>query len=533
MSKRCVIYCRVSTAEQAAPGHHSLDAQETLCKRYADAHTLQVIEVLRDEGYSGRTTRRPGLRRLLEYTGTEPPQPIDAILVQDTSRMGRDSTEYMLFRRDLRQRSIELIAVTQPNIDSSPEGMLVDTIMAGINQYQSEEKARRVSIAMMKKFEDGWWPSRAPIGYLNVVRDGHHILAPDPERFPLMQLAYREYATGRHTQEGLLRILTEQGLRDHEGRNITRGGLNKMLANPFAWGLMRWDGQERQGRHEPLTDRQTWEHCQHVTAEHNKYVSRARKHTFLLAGLTTCALCRAHHTRTVNRKKRKRYVHCQGRARCPQPYIPENALEAQVADLVQRIELSDAFITAVIERIHDVFERRATITGRKKAILLREQTLAEEKRRAAEHKLLAGVLTDEAFGRLVPEITVELDRLKRRLDDLEGSRRIDTSVLREVFQIAKDIPAAYARSQPAMRRRYIEFFFTEFIVKDRTIVRPVPTPFFATLLQFDRVRTKGVWQPSVNTNLTAEQYVQFVPWLSEQLVKLRGLVLHENLARSS
>jgi DNA invertase Pin-like site-specific DNA recombinase len=202
MKNLCVIYLRVSTAEQAAPGHHSLEAQEILCRRYAEGRGLEVVEVLRDEGYSGRTSRRPGLRRLMEYAGPRPPAPVAAILVQDTSRMGRDTTEYLLFRRQLRERGIELVAVTQPNIDASPEGRLVDVIIAGINQYQSEEKGRRVAIAMRKKFEEGWWPGWAPLGYANGDEGGLKRVVPDPERFHLVRLGFGEYATQEQLRDG-------------------------------------------------------------------------------------------------------------------------------------------------------------------------------------------------------------------------------------------------------------------------------------------------------------------------------------------
>lgn len=162
---------------------------------------MKVVEVLRDEGASGRTPDRPGFRRLRRYSTDQPRPAIAAVLVQDTSRLARNSVEYLLFRQILEKRGIALIAVTQPHLDASPEGRLMDTIVAGINQYQSEEKGRRVAIAMKKKFEEGWWPNLAPLGYLDVVRSGRHTVVPDPQRFQLISLAFEEYATGRYSQE--------------------------------------------------------------------------------------------------------------------------------------------------------------------------------------------------------------------------------------------------------------------------------------------------------------------------------------------
>ena len=109
------------------------------------------------------------------------------------------------------------------------------------------------------------------------------------------------------------------------------------------------------------------------------------------------------------------------------------------------------------------------------------------------------------------------------LKSLESARRLDSTVLREVLLTAKDIPGTYARATPFMKRRYIDFFFTEFIVRDRQIVQAIPTEFFRTLVEFQRVRTDQNWQPSVNANRTVEWYDRFSSWLSEQLVLLKGL----------
>lgn len=524
LTKACVIYARVSTVEQAAPGHHSLDAQEALCRKYAESEGYKVVEVIRDEGYTGRTTQRPGMKRLMEYTGNRPPTAVAAILAQDTSRVGRDTTEYLLFRRELRERGIKLVAVTQPNIDASPEGQLVDTILAGINQYQSEEKGRRVSIAMQKKFDDGWFPGWAPLGYSNVTHDGRRTIAPDPERFELVRLAFAEYATGRYTQGTLLRFLSEKGLRDLRGKPLSRTSLNQLLANPFYWGLMRWNGRERIGRHEPVTERSIWERCQAVTAEHNHYSLRERKHRFLLAGLTLCASCGHRHTHSVVPRKKKRYYHCQSHRHCPEPYIPEDALERQVTHIVSEIRLSDEFITRVVEQVRAVFTRRNTLQDTRKSTLLRRRTLAEQKRDLAEQKLVAGVLSDDAFRRLMPQIARELDEIHRELETLEASRRVSTDTLEEVLRFARDIPAAYAQAPPLLQRRYLEFFFRAFVVKDRKVIETVPTEFFQTLLEGAKVRNRPNWYPRLNVNRTKIQALIHLFANQEWLGKLRELM---------
>jgi DNA invertase Pin-like site-specific DNA recombinase len=524
MAKSCVIYSRVSTAEQAAPGHHSLDAQEALCRRYCEREGYWIAELIRDEGYSGRTTNRPGFRRLLEYTSTQPPCSVQAILVQDISRIGRDTTEYLLFRRELQRRGIELISVTQPNIDTSPEGRLVDTILAGVNSYDSEQKGRRVSIALEKKFREGWWPGWAPVGYLNVVVGGHKQVAADPTRFPLVQLAFRLYATGRYTQDRLREVLVEKGLTGRDGRPLPRMTLNHLLANPFYWGLLRFNGHKRMGQHPPTTDHRTWEKCQAVTAEHNRYVARRSRHRFLLAGLTVCARCGTHQTHSVVARKGKRYYHCNSRAQCDEPYVLAEDLEAQAARALNSIRLTDAFIGRVVAKVRCVFKDRDREIQAERTSLLRKKEALEQKRNLAEEKLLSGVLSDDAFTRANRRLVTQLTSITNRLTDLEDARQVDTDSLQQILRLARDIPTAYHQAPDDLKQRYLRFFFTHFSVRDRKIVKAHPTEFLAALQKAGSVRSTPNWLPGRELVRTVGVLLRNTAWLREKLEIGAGVV---------
>ena len=52
MVQNALIYCRVSTEEQAREGF-SLDAQEKFCRAFAKQNNFRVVETYRDEGKSG------------------------------------------------------------------------------------------------------------------------------------------------------------------------------------------------------------------------------------------------------------------------------------------------------------------------------------------------------------------------------------------------------------------------------------------------------------------------------------------------
>ena len=64
--KNCAIYTRVSTDSQAEKEFSSCDAQEEKIKSFiASQENWQVFKVYSDAGYSGATTERPELQKLL------------------------------------------------------------------------------------------------------------------------------------------------------------------------------------------------------------------------------------------------------------------------------------------------------------------------------------------------------------------------------------------------------------------------------------------------------------------------------------
>src|SRR5262245_23891727 len=83
-------YLRVSTEDQAAEGM-SLPAQRARVAAYAIAHGLDLVEVLSDEGISGkRTDNRPGLQEALRRLRKRETGALIVVKLDRLSRSTRD-----------------------------------------------------------------------------------------------------------------------------------------------------------------------------------------------------------------------------------------------------------------------------------------------------------------------------------------------------------------------------------------------------------------------------------------------------------
>ncbi|MCI0706090.1 MAG: recombinase family protein [Ignavibacteriae bacterium] len=145
-----LVYCRVSTEEQAVKGF-SLDVQEKLCRDFAGRNGYDPIGVYRDEGRSGTSLDRPALKDLLQRCQQQ--KDISAVIVQETDRLARNTKDHLTIRAVLQKANVKLISVAQPMLDDSPEGNMIDTILASVNQFQSDINSRKTKKSLQEKFD--------------------------------------------------------------------------------------------------------------------------------------------------------------------------------------------------------------------------------------------------------------------------------------------------------------------------------------------------------------------------------------------
>jgi len=143
--------------------------------------------------------------------------------------------------------------VNEP-LSDDPVGNLTGNILAAIGQFDNDEKARRTAAGMRAGLELGRWPFQAPIGYLNGGPDTRGILIQDPDRAPLVKLAFEEFGTGRRSRPEVLHRVTALGLTTKSGRPLSAQSLAALLRNRLYAGWMevpKW-GVSVRGDFEPL-----------------------------------------------------------------------------------------------------------------------------------------------------------------------------------------------------------------------------------------------------------------------------------------
>ncbi len=483
---RCLGYARVSTSDQKETGL-SIDVQlAKILEKVEELGGELTEEVFIDDGRSGTNMNRAGLTALLARCSK---CDVDYLILQDSSRLSRDTKDYLSIRSVLAKYKVELIALTGiSSFDDDPYSKFFDEILASVNALHPRISGYKAKQTAVEKFKSGWYPSWAPIGYKNernpnpTCRYDQKIVVLDPDKAPFIKRAFLMYATQEHTIYSIRQYFHQNGIRGQSGRPVSYSLVHNILKNPFYFGLMRWGGMESMGLHQPLIDKQTYDRVQFILSKRGENGLRSRKHNFLLRGVIFCNKCGRRYTAEwhVNERKFIRrggkigLYRCSGLGRvgqCKSKYVELSELEAQVENEVAKLEFTPEFIEAVKRNIRKVYEdTNKRVKLAKKAANNRKIAL-EIKREKLEEELLAGTVTRDRFITLNAKIESDMVNVQKETVDINKIRTIDVKIVDEVLALTRNIAKTYGTASINAKRAYLHFFFSKIYVEDKKIVK--------------------------------------------------------------
>jgi hypothetical protein len=168
----------------------------------------------------------------------------------------------------------------------TPLGKAMLTVSGGFSTYYVDNLATEVSKGLREKFEQGGWVGPLPLGYESqfehdargerIKGSGRAVFSSDADT---ARLIFESYATGNYSDLSLAEELNARGLTTlHKGRRrpFQKDTIGTILMNPFYIGKVRYNGEERDGAHEPLIERALWDRVQEIRATRAPAVAAGR-----------------------------------------------------------------------------------------------------------------------------------------------------------------------------------------------------------------------------------------------------------------
>src|SRR6058998_130337 len=176
---RCAIYTRVSTEHGLEQDFNSLDAQHDAAQAYirSQAHAGWTLIRSRydDGGYSGGSTDRPALQRLLSDVKAGR---IDVIVVYKVDRLTRSLADFAKLVELFDGHGVSFVSVTQQFNTTTSMGRLTLNVLLSFAQFEREVTAERIRDKIAASKRKGMRMGGAvPLGYAS--KDKKLVIDPD------------------------------------------------------------------------------------------------------------------------------------------------------------------------------------------------------------------------------------------------------------------------------------------------------------------------------------------------------------------
>jgi site-specific DNA recombinase len=259
---RCAIYTRVSTEHGLDQEFNSLDAQYDAASAYIKSQAHAGWTLIRsrydDGGYSGGSTDRPDLQRLLEDIRA---RKIDVIVVYKVDRLTRSLADFAKLVELFDTHGVSFVSVTQQFNTTTSMGRLTLNVLLSFAQFEREVTSERIRDKIAASKRKGIWVGgNLPLGY--EMKDGK--IAIVEEEAELVRSIFRRYLELGSVNE-LVRDLRERNIRTKTkqlatgatrgGIQFGRGALYYLLGNHFYIGEVKYKNEILPGEQPSIMDR--------------------------------------------------------------------------------------------------------------------------------------------------------------------------------------------------------------------------------------------------------------------------------------
>ena len=428
------LYERLSRDDELQGESNSISNQKQMLEDFARRNGLPNPTHFTDDGISGTRFDRPGFLAMMEEVEAGR---VEAIVIKDMSRLGRDYLKVGQVMEVLRQRGVRLIAIND-GVDSLKGDDDFTPFRNIMNEFYARDTSRKIRSVFKSKGMSGKHLTGTVIyGYLWDEKREHWLVDEEAAEvvrriFSLTLEGYGPYQIACKLSADRIEIPVVHLARFNEGVNRS-----KPVKDPYGWGSStivnilkkreylghtinfktRKHFKDKKSHyvsedewtifentHEAIIDQQTFDLAQKIRSNVRRYPNGWGE-AAPLTGLLYCADCggKMYVHRTNNGKRISQYT-CSNYTKVPcgtlcptQHRINESAVLTLVSDTLRAIaEYSRNDRT---EFIHTVQETQ--VAQQSADISKKRRRLAAAQKRAGElEKLICKIYEDNALGKL-------------------------------------------------------------------------------------------------------------------------------------
>ncbi|PFW00303.1 recombinase family protein [Priestia megaterium] len=238
--KKVVGYVRVSSDSQIE--NTSIEEQVKRIAAYCISQEWELIEIFKDEGFSGSNTNRPGYKKMMEYLSNHKEE-LESVVVLKMDRAHRNQLNLLQFIKvELAELNMDFVSITESFDTSTMIGRMMLGILSTFGEFEREvinerTKSGRLSTALKNEYAGG----QVPYGY--VVENG--AVKINKEQAAIVKHVFDEFIEGR-TCYRIAKKLNEEGIKTKSNKNWTPTTIRRMLDTESYTGFNSYNGSKEQ-----------------------------------------------------------------------------------------------------------------------------------------------------------------------------------------------------------------------------------------------------------------------------------------------
>ena len=282
--KKCGLYLRVSTEDQAREGF-SLPEQRERLESFCKFKGYEIIDYYEDAGISAKTGNyRPEFERLKNDIKAKKVNTIVALKLDRITRSIYDWENLMTF---LDENDAYLDCVNDEINTTSANGKMISRLLMSVSQNEIERTSERTKIGMAGAIKQGHIPHVAPLGYKHENKK----LVIDYSTKDIVIRIFDLYYNGYSYQKISKLFKEEKVLGKDNWRDSTIMGIleNEIYKGDFVHGKKTKHPTYYEDVVEPIISKEMWSDCQVQKKKNSR--SYKRTLTYLYLQKLKCPRC--------------------------------------------------------------------------------------------------------------------------------------------------------------------------------------------------------------------------------------------------
>lgn len=419
--KTAVIYARYSSDSQT---EQSIEGQLRVCQQYAKNNDILIVDTYIDRAMTGTNDARPDFQRMIKDSSKGQ---WDYVLVYKLDRFSRNKYESTIHKHTLKENGVKILSAME-NIPDTPEGIILESLLEGMNQYYSAELSQKVLRGLRESYLKGNYTGGPQLYGYDVVEQK---IVVNPEEAEIVKEIFSKFANG-HTGKSIADNLIARGIRNKTGHYLDDKKVYKMIANTKYIGKVQHGDAVYTNIYPAIIDDTTWQSVQNIRNS-NKHTpgSKKQKFGFLLSGKLICGDCRTFMVGESGKSKNNeiyKYYTCLSRRRrkmkCDLKAVQKDWIEDLVINTTWQLIVENDALDTLVNAIYKKHQ-----TENKESVLIKSLEKRRDEALKASNNLIAaieqGIITEQTKTRLK-----ELEKQISQYDfDIEQARQRNYSYL--------------------------------------------------------------------------------------------------------